>query len=118
MIDLDDIKSRPWTVSDLSNQLGLSALVASSVIEAIATAQLKWPDLKEENAAVFEAFKLSERRELLKFMQPDRLQGLFKRFEAVLKAGRVTELGRMLSSSPHRYDATVVSVLSSNARIP
>jgi hypothetical protein len=114
MIDLDDIRQRPWVQVDWQNQLGLSSLVASSVIEAIANAQVTWPELTE---ADLDAYKASERRELLRWNPPDHLDGMFKRFEIALKAGNVTEFGRILQSSPHRYDWRVVSVLSSNARI-
>lgn len=114
MIDLNDIRKRPWVLDEFANALGLHALTLSSIMNFLADAQLRWPGLSKKDLP---AYREAERRVLLGWTPADRLEALFKKYEAVLKAGNATEFGQLLSRSPYRYDARIVSVLSERARI-
>jgi hypothetical protein len=108
MIDLAELRTRPWVQTDWQGQVGISTLAADTVVGALDIAQRTWPELTEET---IEPFKAAERRVLLTWVMPNDLARLFKNFEAVLRAGNATEFGMLLCRSPHRFDARVVSIL-------
>ena len=115
MIDLDDLKKRPWLLNNYADAFNLHALTISTVLDAIDQSQRIWPELTEET---IEPFKAAERRELLRFVSVDQIGPMFKRFDLILRAGSAHEFGQLLARSPHRFNHRIVSILTERVRLP
>jgi hypothetical protein len=114
VIDLEDLKKRPWLLNNYADAFNLHQLTVNTVLDAIDQSQRTWPELTEETS---QAFRAAERRELLRFVSVDQIGPMLKRFEQVLRAGSAHEFGQLLARSPHRFNHRIVSILSERCRL-
>ena len=115
MIDLKNLRARSWLLSHYMDAFNLHQLTMNTVLNHLDESQRLWPGLTEETA---EPFKHAERRELLRFVNVDQIDPMFKRFEQIMRAGAAYEVGQLLARSPHRWNHRIVSILTERVRLP